>query len=106
MITTVLQTLLQQLKHMILHEHITNNSGVSPLIHFLSALTYNSEHSIWSSVSQFCSILSQMMYLLHIIIIKDVISLDNHDKIDCINTIKKYTECYLWDNSQHVFAEV
>ena len=46
------------------------------------------------------------MYLLHIVTIKDVISLDNCDKIDCIDTVKKYTEHYLWDNSQHVFAEV
>ena len=47
-----------------------------------------------------------MVYLLHIVTIKDVISLDNCDEIDCINTVKKYTECYLQDNSQHVFAEV
>ena len=46
------------------------------------------------------------MYLLHIVTIKDVIFLHNCDKIDCINTVKKYTECYLWDDSQHVFAEV
>ena len=46
------------------------------------------------------------MYLLHIIAIKDVIPLDNHDKIDCVDAIKKYTKQYLWDDSQHVFTEV
>ena len=106
MITTALQTLLQQLEHMNLCEHTANNLGVSPLMHFLSALTWNSEHSVWLSTSQFCSILSQVVYLLHIVAIEDVIPLDNHDEIDCVNAVKKYTECYLWDDSQHVFAEV
>ena len=105
-ITTVLQTLLQQLERTILCKHTTNNSGMSPLMHFLSALTWNSEHSVWLSISQFHSILFWVMYLLHIVTIKDVISLDNHDKIDCIDAVKKYTECYLCDDSQHVFAEV
>ena len=106
MITTVLQTLLQQLERTILCEHTTNNSDVSPLMHFLSTLTWNSEHSVWSSTGQFCPILSQVVYLLCIITIEDVISLNNCDKIDCIDTVKMYTKCYLQDNSQHVFAEV
>ena len=46
------------------------------------------------------------MFLLHIITIKDIIPLDNCDEIDCINAVKKYTKCYLQDNSQHVFAKV
>ena len=95
MITTVLQTLLQQLEHMILCERTVNNPGVSSLMHFLSTLTWNSEHSVWSSTSQFHSILSQVVYLLCIVTIEDVIPLNNHDKIDCINAVKKYAEHYL-----------
>ena len=38
MIITALQTLLQQLEHMILCEYTINNSDVSSLMHFLSAL--------------------------------------------------------------------
>ena len=95
MIITALQTLLQQLERTILREHTTNNSDMSPLMHFLSTLTWNSEHNVWSSTSQFYSILSQMVYLLCIVTIKDVIPLDNHDEINCVNAVKKYTECYL-----------
>ena len=106
MIITVLQTLLQQLEHMILCECTVNNSGMSPLMHFLSTLTWDSEYSVWSSAGQFHPILSQVMYLLHIVTIKDVISLDNYDEIDCINVVKKYTKHYLWDDSQHFFVKV
>ena len=106
MIITVLQILLQQLRHTILCEYTVNNLDVSPLMHFLSTLTWNSEHSVWSSAGQFCLILSQVVYLLYIVTIKDVIPLDNQDKIDCVDAVKKYTECYLQDDSQHVFAEV
>ena len=106
MIAAALQTLLQQLGRMILCKHTANNLGMSPLMHFLDTLTWNSEHSVWSSAGQFCLILFWVVYLLYIITIKDVISLENCDEIDCVNAVKKYTECYLWDDSQHIFAEV
>ena len=75
-------------------------------MHFLSTLTWNSEHGVWSSISQFCLILFWVVYLLHIVAIEDVIPLDNHDEIDCIDAVKKYIKCYLQDDSQHVFTEV
>ena len=39
-------------------------------------------------------------------IIEDTIFLKDHDKIDCVNAVKEYIKCYLYDDSQHVFAKV